>query len=338
VEIPSGLIDPIAITPPRPARSVRRTSNIDIAPDKRGGLTLTGAARDLRTEPHAEPRTRRRGGQVTEQLTGTTIASAKIHAWVGADRRLAELDTTPPDARTASLLGRIVGPGFRATVVETLPDQRDEATPLYLLLDDLPVAVLISGYAMLYSGELSEHPPDAALAKEDICSGWRSSGTMMVALRGVGSMPVPVGPVSNRLEPADDPHAWHDIGPLAPLTMRRRRLVEVTTGDPLTVYAMFRDTHVDTNGAETVLHEYSLNATVDPATLEFIACQARPQVLPWVECPDAAASATRLAGHHVADVRALVGKGFRGTTTCTHLNDLLRSLSDVGALASHLGR
>jgi hypothetical protein len=321
--IPSGLIDPIALTPPRPARSVRRTSNIDMTPVG-DGLRLTGAARDLRTGD--------RGSRV--------IGSATVDAVVGATRTLVSVDTTPRDAHVATLPGRVVGPGFRAALDETVPDQRDAATPLYLLLDDLPVAALISGYAMLYSGEMSDHPPDAALLKEDICSGWRSSGTMMVALRTSGQLPIPVGPVANRLEPADDPDAWHDIAPLGPLAMRRRRLVEVAAGDDiddaLRVYAMFRDTHVDGDGNETVLHEYSLHARVDPVRLMFTACEARPQVLPWVECPDAASSAGRLVGHHVSEVRTLVGRGFRGTTTCTHLNDLLRSLSDVGALAAHL--
>jgi hypothetical protein len=55
-------------------------------------------------------------------------------------------------------------------------------------------------------------------------------------------------------------------------------------------------------------------------------------VLPWTECPAAAASAGRLDGLRVDELRERVAKEFRGTTTCTHLNDLLRSLADLGAL------
>ena len=115
--------------------------------------------------------------------------------------------------------------------------------------------------------------------------------------------------------------------------MRRRRLVQVTAGDPLVVWAMFRDTHVDPSGAETVLHEYSLNAVVDPESMVLSNCVATPQVLPWVECPAAADSAPRLNGHAAAEIRDLVRREFRGTTTCTHLNDLLRSLGDLAVLA-----
>jgi hypothetical protein len=118
--------------------------------------------------------------------------------------------------------------------------------------------------------------------------------------------------------------------------MRRRRLVEVSDGSPCSVYAMFRDTHVDSSNAETVLHEYEVTAELDPDTVVLSRCQAQPRVLPWSECPEAAASATRLDGRLASDVRRLVARELRGTTTCTHLNDLLRSLGDLGVLAAVL--
>ena len=56
-------------------------------------------------------------------------------------------------------------------------------------------------------------------------------------------------------------------------------------------------------------------------------------VLPWTECPSAAASAGRLAGR---PGRCVAGRWCvmtsLGTSTCTHLNDLLASL----AQADHL--
>ena len=59
--------------------------------------------------------------------------------------------------------------------------------------------------------------------------------------------------------------------------------------------------------------------------------------LPWPECPAAAASASRLGGQPVANLRDVVRQEFTGITTCTHLNDLLRSLADVATLADALG-
>jgi len=322
---PSGLVDPLGGTPPRPACSVRRTSHIDIAPgDGDGpfgdGLSLRGAARDLRTT----------GGRVE------VLAGAELDAFLDGERQLRSLVTVPADPRTAELAGRAVAGGFRAALDAALPGARAAATPLYLLLDELPVAALISGYAQLYSGTLGPGAAAGGQLKADICAGWRSDGTMLVALGRTGAIPVPLGPAPPPLETPEDPLAWHPIGPLPAGAMRRRRLVEVGAGDPLTVFALFRDTHVDDNGVETILHEYTLTAALDPVSLVLSDCRARPRVLPWVECPAAADSAARLDGHAVGDVRRLVARELRGTTTCTHLNDLLRSLGDLGTLAAAL--
>lgn len=319
---PTGMANPIATTPPRRPGSARRTSHIDIQFLPGGGLLLSGAARDLVTPPS--------GGDAA------VAAAADVTARLDRRHSLAELRTSPPDERVDALVGLTVGRGFRGAVDRALSADGDADLLLYLLLDDLPVAALISGYALLYRGDEAMQDLDASQVKADICSGWRSDGTMIVSLRSRGHIPVPMGPAANDLVPADDPMAWHDIPPLPMGAMRRRRLVDVTAGAPHVVYAMFRDTHVDPDGTETVLHEYSLTATLDPASLALDGCEARPQVLPWTECPLAAASATGLDGHAVDDLRELVGRQFKGTTTCTHLNDLLRSLADLGRLVTLL--
>jgi hypothetical protein len=96
--------------------------------------------------------------------------------------------------------------------------------------------------------------------------------------------------------------------------------------------AHFRDSYVDDEG-ETVVHEYTVVARVDAATEVFLEAEATPRVLPWFECPEAAASAGRLAGRSLDSLRAGVRAEFLGASTCTHLNDMLRALADVGGLA-----
>ena len=321
--MPTGVADPILTTPPRPTGSARRTSHVDIIFGSGGGLLLAGAARDLVTP-------------ATDKGAPQVAAVAEVSAQLDAMQELVELQTTPANDRVHALLGIPVRRGFRGAVADALADEHEAATPLHLLLDDLPVAALISGYALLYRGDTAMRKVDESHVKADVCSGWRSEGTMLVSLRTNGHIPVPMGPEANRLVPADDPMAWHDIGPLPVGAMRRRRLIEVTAGEPHSVYAMFRDTHVDPDGRETVLHEYSLTAALDPVTLVLSGSEARPHVLPWTECPSAAASAQRLDGHGVVELRELVSREFRGTTTCTHLNDLLRSLAVLGGLTALL--
>ena len=54
--------------------------------------------------------------------------------------------------------------------------------------------------------------------------------------------------------------------------------------------------------------------------------------LPAPECPAAAASISRIVGREVSTLRDLVRHGFSGPSTCTHLNDVIRSLADVRTL------
>jgi hypothetical protein len=124
--------------------------------------------------------------------------------------------------------------------------------------------------------------------------------------------------------------------PMAPKSVRRRRRLDLIDGDPLRVDVHFRDSHLAADAAEDILHEYTLQATVDPDSLLVLSSKAQARTLPWPECPNALASATRIAGELVADLRAKVHADFRGTTTCTHLNDVLRSLAGITALAGGL--
>jgi len=295
-----------------------------------GTLVLTGAARDLKTS---------RGGDTLE------LGTARVRALVGASRALEELDVMP-DAETSGLLGLPVAGGFRAAVDRAVPDERDAHSPLYLLLDELPVATLISGYAMLYlrgdalRTEAAEAPPEATPGRglrSDICSGWRGDGVMMRSVAAGTGVPTPVGPPAPILESSEDPLGWHLVPTLAAGAMRRRRLVDVGGDAEFEVTAMFRDTHVDPDGIETVLHEYTLAMVVEQPTQRVRYCEATPRTLPWPECPAAALSARRLEGHRVGELRSLVRTEFHGTSTCTHLNDLLRSLADVEVLIAALG-
>lgn len=286
-------------------------------------LHLEGAARDLRTLAGAAG-----GTEIVDSATVSAVASPM--------RTLEALHTTPHREGTEALAGVIIGRGFREALGRALPAEVAASTPLALLLDDLPVAALISGYAYLYGDSMPQHAGSPGV-KADICSGWRSDGTMLVSLRDNGAIPIPLGPPTTRLESPDDPHGWHHIGPLGAGAMRRRRLVDVSPGaavGDLYVQAMFRDTHVDPSGHESVLHEYLVTADVSAEDLLIRTCDAIPRVLPWVECPVAAASAWKLVGHSTSQVRELVRTDLRGTSTCTHLNDLLRSLGDVGVLAA----
>jgi hypothetical protein len=319
--------DPVATTPPRAPGSVRRTTSVDILrPDgMRGDVVLHGLARDVVTG---------RPGPPPELL-----AEAELDARVSLrDRTLLSLELRPTQPAAAVLVGRPVGAGFRAAI-----DPGLAGTPAAVLLDDLPVANLISGYAALRVDPAPGAPDFARAtavyaAQGDICSGWRKDGAMMTLIANEGIMPVPVCPAAPALEDPSDPAGWHPMAALPPTSMRRRRRIDVLPrrDHGLHVDAMFRDSFWELNGDEVVLHEYVLAADVDPSG-RIVRIRAEAHVLPWPECPAAAASAERLIGTVVEALPTTVKQDLRGITSCTHLNDLLRSLRDVRRLGTQSG-
>ena len=113
--------------------------------------------------------------------------------------------------------------------------------------------------------------------------------------------------------------------------------MDVTPGPLASIDVLYRDSHADEDGTETIVHEYTVAATVDTSRGVLVSCSATPRVLPWVECPAAALSASRLAGLPVSGLRRHVRDTFLGVGTCTHLNDTLRSLEDIPALLELAG-
>jgi len=314
---PHGPHDPTTTTPTRRPGSVRRTTSIDV---DRSGFVARG--RDLLT-----------------RADGSTVVldQVELRGSTAPTGELLSLDASPPLPDLAGLVGLAVGRGFRARAAQAVPAPRAAGTVLHLLLDDLPLATLVSGY-----GEMRELPamaiaPATADRMLDLCAGWQGGATMMQAIEQTGLLPTPIGPPAPELARADDPLAWHDLPPLGRGELRRRRRLDVTTGNPLLADAMFRDSHRALDGEESVLHEYEVSASIDPLTLVVRHAEAAPRVLPWPECPQAAASAARIAGEPVAALRERVLDDLTGIGTCTHLNDLLRSLADVSAMAEVLG-
>ncbi len=208
----------------------------------------------------------------------------------------------------------------------------------YTLLDDVPVATLISGHALSASGALGNGATSGYLPVADRCAGFVTGGLLMTSFEA-GDPAVVTGPPAPVLEDPDDPLAWHEMAALPVHGMRRRRRLDVHNGGEgpeIQLDAMFRDTYVRADGTETIIHEYTVEAAVDLDTGTILRSEAVPRVLPWQECPGAVASATRLAGIRLDQLRFRIRQEFQGTTTCTHLNYLLRSIADAEALISLL--
>jgi Protein of unknown function (DUF2889) len=334
-----GIHAPTAGTPERVPGSVRRTATMDmLRPDGLlGPLVLNGRARDLATGPDG---------------AGTVLADSECTARVDfiGGRVLTEISTTPDRPVLQAVVGTRVSSGFRSAVLAADPCLAAEDGLLNLLLDDFPVATLVSGHAMgaglarqgrttlsLSLAEATGQPgAERHRFPRNLCAGFADGGTIMNDVDATGRPPLVTGPQAPSLF-TDDHLGWHETGRLPPHAMRRSRRMDVTPGPLASVDVLFRDSHVDGDGIETIVHEYTVAATVDTRDGILTSCSATPRVLPWVECPAAALSAGRLAGLPVAGLRRHVRDTFLGTSTCTHLNDTLRSLEDIPALLQLAG-
>lgn len=325
-----GVIGPRTGTPARrPASWRRTTTHTSRRPDGiLGDVQMEAAGRDAWTAPDGAV------AVLDQRRVEATIAYVR-------DRSLTAVRLDPPDGRFGALVGLPVSSGFRRAVDAAWGSSERDGALLYQLLDELPTAALVSGFAL---GAAGVHPPPGSFdlrTKADICAGWVTGGTILVEGEKLGHTPSLAGPPAPALLGTDDAQAWHPVGPIGPHGMRRWRQIDVWRpegGDVVAVEAFFRDSHVDGEGSETVVHEYVVTAELDPGTLRFLACRAEAGALPWTECPGALASAGRLVGSSPDGLRPRVRESFVGTSTCTHLNDTLRALGALPPMVAAVVR
>jgi hypothetical protein len=316
---------PASSTPPRRPSSVRRTTTHDSLRTEGllGPVTVVARGRDLRTGP---------GGETA------VVAAAELDVTVEPrERTVTRITAFPPDSRLERLVGVRTSSGFRRAAMEAMPGEERSRSVRFQLLDDLPTALLVSGYAVHTAGVIPRAPGkrEIKIQQADVCAGWAVGGTLLASLDADGLPPSREGPPAPAVERTDDAVAWHEMDRLPAQAMRRRRRIDVWSEDGgQQVESWFRDSHMGTDDVERIVHEYSVRATVDPETRQFVSCEAGVGSLPWPECPQATASAHRLVGAPVDGLRRWVRQSFVGPTTCTHLNDTLRALEDVGALLS----
>ena len=305
---------PVQAWPPLAVGVLRRTSSIDTHPAGTGRSDVDLRARDAVGR-----------GPGTRDVLGRVRVRAHL-----AERVIEDIAADPQDDRLVQLAGSRVGPGFRATVGTLIPDEVAQAGLLHLLLDDWVGAALVSGYAVQHAaitlGIEEKLPAGTADHMAGICAGFAEDASLVPYAKRNGTIPSVHGPVA----PALDPDGIHSVEPLRPDGMRRFRRLDLTPNGDFDAH--FRDSHVDGDGVETIVHEYTVEGSIDASTRTVTSVAASVRVLPWQECPGAIGSAARIRGMMLSEMRDRVRGEFVGTTTCTHLNDTLRAVADLDAL------
>jgi hypothetical protein len=318
-ELPPPPQNPAGPAPLRRPGSVRRTSTIDMSwPDGReAGLQLVCRARDIYTPPD--------GG------APVVMAEDRARVRMAADRTILAIECDPPRAEVGRLVGSRGGGHLRHALEHVLPQDMAAGSPLYLLLDDLSGASLISSWAW---SRWTEEPRDAPLARqmENICTGFRTGSSALVR-EGPRRMVHNCTLVPPLAHP-DDPAGWHDVDDLQGVSMRRARRIDVWADDLIRIDSHFQDSASTPDGGRRMaVHEYLLAATIEPAAGTLLSVEADPRTLPYRECPTAAGNVGRLLGASARDLRQIVLVELAKTAGCTHLNDALRALAEAPILA-----
>ena len=320
----NGLPGPQPGTPPRRPASVRRTTSLDLTLPEgpEGPLAVGGRARDLVTDPD--------GGHAVlgSALTSLTVTDGVVTA----------LSTYPRRPALSALIGRQALVGWRTGLWRTIREDVEQGSDLHQLLDDLPGGYVISGFTRgrARAARAASDPLPSPGRRLDVCAGWAADSRAARILETTGGAPRAVTPHAVPIDHADDARGWHTWPALPPWGISRRRRFDAwrdADTAQVQIDAHFRDSFVDDTGAERVLHEYALAATLgDHPAYPVVALTVTPHVLPHTECPRAAASVQDVVGMPCADLRDRVSATLFGPGSCTHLNDVVRFVADVPAL------
>ena len=262
--------------------------------------------------------------------------------WLGTVTARSSCD--PPVPALAGLVGEPISKGLRQRADALAAEHRDGATVLHQLLDDLPMAALISGYGSSREVPDFTMPPEAGGGDDRPVLRLAGGGTMLGRPRDHGPVPDPARP--GRPAPradAGDPLclARRCRRAAPPLDPSRRRRPASTSGRrtpaSLEVDVHFRDSHLGPgDGSRTCCTSTGWRSRSTRSTLVVRSATATARVLPWPECPGALGQRGAIVGEPVTGLRPLVAMRFTGTSTCTHLNDSLRSLAGVQSLLAAL--
>jgi hypothetical protein len=269
-----------------------------------------------------------------------TCAEDEFEASLRPDRIIAGIEAHPMRPALSRLLGERGGGGLRHILEKVVPEERRNATPLYLILDDISGASLVAGWAwsqwdpnwlanaraVMQGFDLEK----AFRSREGVCIGFAPGWSAFDPSTDRSGTPAP------DLRHPEDPEGWHAFTVQDSVGMRRARRIDVWLNEAIVIDSAFQDSASTPEGGRAVVHEYRLRVTADLESLRMLSIEAEPRVLPHMECPSATANLARLLDSPLSGLREKVLAELRGTAGCTHLNDALRALAEVPALVDHL--
>jgi len=208
-------------------------------------------------------------------------AEDRFEAVLKRDRTVVSIEAEPARPALSRLVGQRGGAGLRQALAEIIPDERAQATPLYLILDDIAGASLVSNWAWsqwnpqwLEVARAAMNETDFAKAmasRVGVCIGFAPGSSVFDPDRERGR-----GAPAAELCNPDDPGGWHEFPVLEGISMRRARRIDVRVSDVIVIDAAFQDSATTPAGGRAAVHEYSLTVTADPVSLKVLSVEAGP--------------------------------------------------------------
>ncbi|MFC4295832.1 DUF2889 domain-containing protein [Novosphingobium tardum] len=317
---------------PAPVRrpgSVRRTSTIDTSwPEGFGqAMRMEGHARDVLTPAG--------GGEPV------VLAEDRYVIVASPRREILSLETVPARPKAQELVGIRAGGESRAALMRIMAAEREAGAPLYLILDDFAGASLVAGWVWsLWDDRWRERASESGARRtsssmEGVCTGFAPGSSALDSHRNPEMREQSSTRVPSLVNPLDA-EGWHRLGEQPGVGMRRARRIDLwRDGDAIAIDVGFQDSGTSPDGGDRIaIHEYHVTARAREGRLEDL--KIDPRILPFRECPGAAALASRILDAPLAELRTQVLETLPGTLGCTHLNDVLRSMAEVPLLARHL--
>jgi hypothetical protein len=316
----------------RRPQSVRRTTSIDIDwPD--------GTANTMRLRGHC------RDTVTGENLTLRELGRDWVEASATETRDFSLVSSSRQPGGIKELEGSRAGNRLRSLLRQTYPDQEAQLDGHFLLLDDLAGASLVSSWGWLAWTRAFEAFTANAKAKQiggndgdmrGVCIGL-AQGSHALDEDGYPRIEQQNSERVTELANGADPLGWHNPpDQLGPSTRRARWLDVWREGRALHASGGFQDSAIETDGGRLAIHEYRFTCEIDEPSGMISAIQAVPHVLPHGNCPAAVLGVNRIVGRPIAALRMHVPVLFAREAGCTHLNDVMRALVCVPALARHL--
>lgn len=323
-----------AAVPPRRPGSIRRTTSIDLHwPDGRD------------KPAHFDARVR--DAITLEDGSFQEIDAHAIKGRSGLSREISIISAIPDDGFAPALEGLRAGGQLRAKLRELFTTPEQQACGLYLLLDDLAGATLVSSWSWFawhgYSEALGNTIRGANIGGQNgsmrgVCIGL-AEGSSALDAHDFPKLEEQYYAVVPSLVRSDDPASWHALPTLAGPAMRRARWIDVHRHDAeLIAEAGFQDSALRPDGARLAVHEYRVSAAAEAHSGRILDITATPYVLPHEDCPAAVLNLGRLKGESLNTLRVTVPEMLARTEGCTHLNDVVRALAGVQHMAKLLER